>query len=127
MSCVVSRVLATDVSSVSFVLKSHTRSVSSMLPFNGGTVVRNYMIFMCYTVLQCTLAGHNTLDAFFTVLVWSLMACKEGKWPHFMPNGDPVTGRWAQMAGYAWTVFIKQTRATIRIRIWDPPSFFLSR
>lgn len=82
------------------------------------------MIFMCYTVLQCTLAGHNTLDAFFTVLVWSLMACKEGKWPHFMPNGDPVTGRWAQMSGYAWKVFIKQTRATIRIRIWDPPSFF---
>lgn len=99
-----------------------------MLPFTGGTLLRNFMIFMCHATLQCTLASHNTLDAFFNVLVWSLMACKAGKWPSVMPDGvTPVSGKMAQMAGYALKYVFFKTKLMITIWILDAVFCFINR
>ena len=82
-----------------FCIDTIQRSVSSMLPLTGGTLIRNYMIWMCHQSLAAAFQGHNTVEAFFKEFIWSMKACKAGKWPYTNSDGTPVTGWRANMAG----------------------------
>ena len=63
-----------------------------MLVFSGPTLLRNYCLWMCHQTLQCTAAGHHTMNTFFRILAWSLNALYEGEWPTHDWNGEPLVG-----------------------------------
>lgn len=76
-----------------------TRSISSMLPLAGPTVMRNFLVWLIHQSLQCARPGWHTLNTFFKYFNWSMEACWRGKWPEVGPDGEPLTGRWARLAG----------------------------
>lgn len=73
-----------------------------MLVFSGPTLLRNYCLWMCHQTLQCTAAGHHTMNTFFRILAWSLNALWTGEWPTHDWNGEPLVGgrRGYLMGGY---------------------------
>ena len=48
------------------------------------------MMFMIFQHLICRDLGHNTLDAFYKVLIWSFKALWVGKKPKYDWNGEEM-------------------------------------
>jgi hypothetical protein len=64
-------------------------SVSSLL-ICGPTILRNLMMFLIFSHLICKDPDHNTLDAFYKMLIWSFKACWLGKKPKWDWNGEEM-------------------------------------
>jgi len=66
-------------------------SWTSML-CTGPTILRNFLIFCVHQCLECSRAGHRTLDEAFAVMAWSFEALYNGEWPRFhWKTGEVLT------------------------------------
>ena len=80
----------------------------SSLLTTGEAKTTNFLIWACYTQNISTAEGKDTMDEFWTTLVWSLQALEKGEWPTHDKNGAPIDGPRGALAGgyYAtmWTL-----------------------
>jgi hypothetical protein len=80
----------------------------SSLLSDGATLSTKFLIYFIYLGLVATAAGgRGSFDLFFAILLWSLQALENGKWPEVDHLGNPIPGGGGDLAnGYYAVLFL---------------------